>query len=275
MAVKTTKKKLEGAPGDSVNGDLRHVLSTFGLNPNEADVYLALLELGTRPASVIAKRAKLKRANTYNVLASLSEKGIVQEFEKSGVRHFSCSPPRNLTALLEKREQELKQSKILLEKALPNLEKLQNPLSTPPKVRFYQGINGITELLAETLTEPRDTIYSFIDPSVFLTHSPELKKMFKDYIDARIKRGVWLHGIVPYSKEMESEVKRSGNKERGKRKIKLLENLDCPTETIIFGDKVAIVSVENVQIGILIEDKGVATSLRSIHQCLWALLEEY
>ncbi|MCB0360843.1 MAG: hypothetical protein KDD44_14440, partial [Bdellovibrionales bacterium] len=122
-------------------------LSAFGLSESEIAVYQATLQLGTRPASVIAQKAGLKRGHTYNVLGQLAQKGIVQELVKNSVRHFTCSPPERLIGLLEHRESEISRQKDLLRQAIPKLEALRNPNHAQPRVRFYQGEAGVREIL--------------------------------------------------------------------------------------------------------------------------------
>ena len=83
------------------------VLSALGLSAPEIAVYTELLAIGAQPASVAAKKAKLKRGHTYNVLGELTHKGLVQEFTKSGVRYFSAAPPQTLLSILANRQDEL------------------------------------------------------------------------------------------------------------------------------------------------------------------------
>src|SRR3989344_5977681 len=68
-------------------------LQGFGLTEPEVSVYFALLEFGSQPASILAKKAHLKRGHTYNMLALVMQKGDVQEFEKDGTKYLTgCSP---------------------------------------------------------------------------------------------------------------------------------------------------------------------------------------
>ena len=124
--------------------DIVTALRAFGLNDVEIAVYTSALQLGSRPASVIAQKAGLKRAHTYNVLATLAEKGIIQEFVKNSVRHFTASAPAALLSTMEEREKQLEKQKSLLSSIIPELERLRSPLISRPRVRFFQGGEAVS-----------------------------------------------------------------------------------------------------------------------------------
>lgn len=103
------------------------VLKAFGLTDPEIKIYLTSLELGPQPASIIAKKAGLKRGHTYNMLALLIQKGIVQEFTQDGIRFFSSRPPSTLLSTVEHREEQLEILRQGLLRVIPDLEKIFNP----------------------------------------------------------------------------------------------------------------------------------------------------
>ena len=61
-------------------------LKNLGLNDKEANIYLALLQLGKSTATKIAKKSGLKRPTTYVIIEQLIDKGFVQKL----VNHFGC-----------------------------------------------------------------------------------------------------------------------------------------------------------------------------------------
>lgn len=50
---------------------MKEQLEKLGFSPKEADVYLALLELGTAVVSDVAKKANINRSTTYILLDAL------------------------------------------------------------------------------------------------------------------------------------------------------------------------------------------------------------
>ncbi|MDD4319918.1 MAG: helix-turn-helix domain-containing protein [Candidatus Peribacteraceae bacterium] len=249
-------------------------LQGFGLSEPEISVYLALLELGTQPASVVARKAGLKRGHTYNVLSLLMQKGVVQEFEKKGVRTFTCTRPAGLLSLLERREEGLEGVKRQLLQSLPFLESIINPLAVQPKVRFYQGIEGIKQIYEDTLRFPDNDLYALGDFEHYFPreNSPELNDWMWDYCNRRAKAGIRYIGIVNKSPTTDLAFKRRKGQ---KRTFKMLRNVDLPVEVNIYGDRVAIISSSKDMVGLIIEDKPTADTLRHFHQAVWKMLPDY
>lgn len=249
-------------------------LQSFGLSESETAVYLALLELGTQPASVVARKAGLKRGHTYNVLAGLSQKGVVQEFERRGVRTFTCTRPANLLSLLERRADDLENTKRQLLQSLPILESIINPLAAQPKVRFYQGIDGIKQIYEDTLRFPNQDLYAIGDFDHYFPreNSPELNDWMWRYCDRRAKANIRYLGIVNKSSTTDIAFrKRKGQK----RVFKMLQNVDLPVEVNIYGNRVAIISSSKDMVGLIVEDGPTADTLRNFHRAVWAMLPDY
>lgn len=254
--------------------DFSSVLTQFGFNKPEADIYISSLSLGAQPASVIAKKAKLKRGQTYNILSQLKDRGIMQEFIKDGVRHFVSCTPSTLLSLLTSQEQAIAAQKQRLLELLPVLDKIRNPHIVQPKVRFYQGVEGLKEVYNDTIRIPNQKIYALCDfehlfPAL---HSKELHEWIWEYTNRRAAQGVWLLGIINKSKE--SDLAYTWRKKQ-KRKMKMLNNIYLPVEFIVYGNKVAFVSTKDDMVGVIIEDRPIAETLRNFHQAMWAFLPEY
>ncbi len=254
--------------------DTLSTLVQLGFNASESAVYIASLELGSQPASVIAKKAKLKRGQTYNILSQLKDRGIIQEFTKDGVRHFVGQSPSTLLSMISVREEELAVQKQKLLQLVPILEKLRNPLIVQPKVRFYQGIQGLKEVYNDTIRDPGQIIYAVCDfeHTFPAEHSKELHDWLWKYTDRRAAENVWLHGIVNKSKDSDLAYKW---RRKQKRKMKMLKDVYLPVELIVYGDKVALISTKEDMVGVIIEDKPIAEMLRNVHRAIWPFLPDY
>ncbi len=57
--------------------DLNKLLTSYGLSSNQSKVYLYLSKIGIKTASEISKALKIPRTETYHLLNSLEQKGIV------------------------------------------------------------------------------------------------------------------------------------------------------------------------------------------------------
>lgn len=244
------------------------LLNDVGLDDSEAAVYMAALGVGSRPASVIAQKAKLKRGQTYNVLNSLTEKGIVQQVEKNGVKHFSCSSPKALVGMLEAKERELAEKRLQLERAIPELEKLINPNINQPRVRYFQGIEGLKAVYDGILSEPITEFFTISDVPLFWSESKEERiAYFRSFIARREKLGITWYGIcVPSAEALEQEQLCPSPL----RKIKWWDQQGMAANYWLFGDKLAVTSKEQEQIGgVIIENRIVANTFKLIFDFMW------
>jgi predicted transcriptional regulator with HTH domain len=249
------------------------LLNDVGLDDSEATVYMAALGVGSRPASVIARKARLKRGQTYNVLGSLIEKGIVQQVEKNGVKHFSCSSPKALVGMLETRERELAEKRIQLEQAIPELEKLVNPNINQPRVRYYQGLDGLKTVYEGMLTEDVRDIYTITNlPHMNLFVNKDERVSFtRSWTQKRHELGIYWWGICPRSPELDEQVRINPSKERKMKEFP--GGLDA--ELWIFGDKIALSTAKGEIAGIVVENESIASLFRLCFLELWKQLPDY
>jgi len=252
--------------------DVLAALNGLGLSETEIVIYQAVLATGSRPASVIAKKAGLKRAHTYNILEALKEKGIVQETIKNGVRHYSPIAPSSLLAMMENQVAELIQKKKKLEGIIPLLENIQNSIGRQAKVRLFQGKDGICEIFEDILRVGED-MFSFVDlQNSWSSYDDDSRHWIESFIQRREQRGITWRAIAVKSDVSDRELKR---RSAAKRKVKILTGVHLPGEINIYGPKVALTSTKGEMIGALVENEPIADTLRAVHQVLWALLPDY
>lgn len=250
------------------------LLEQLGLTHHQAKIYRASLEIGAQPASVIAKQTGLKRSHTYILLGQMKDMGYIQEFIKNGIRHFVSCSPATLLSMLTNRSQEIEARKEKLLQMLPSLDAIRNPLITQPKVRFYQGVEGLKEVYNDTIREKTDAIYALCDWEHLFPaeRSKELHDWMWDYADRRAGKNIWFLAIGNKSPESDIAFRR-GRKQ--KRKIRMLIGVYLPVELMIYGDKVALMSTKDDMVGVIIEDKAIAETLRNFHKAVWPLLPAY
>ena len=253
------------------------LLATFQALQCSSDalrVYIELLSIGSQPASTIARKAGLKRGHTYNLLTTLQERGLVQEVTHRGIRFFSAAHPQTLVTILQGKQEQLDHEKRSLLSVIPELERIKNPLVVRPRVRFFQGSEGIKEIYEETLSVPHAIIYAVGDFQHFFPaeQDPELNRWLWRYSERRAKKGIWYYGILNQS-SVSDEAYRTRVKHR--RKLKMLQGVDLPVEVNIVGSKVAIISTSKDMVGLILDDQPTADTLRNFHQAIWSNLEDY
>lgn len=253
---------------------LSSLLQKIGLSDKDAEVYLACLELGTQPASVIARKAGLKRPTTYLILEGLVKKGLVSEYTGSSVKFFTSVPPEYLLNFVEKQRRELSSHQRELEQFLPQLQSLSNPYSLSPKVRFYEGMEGIERAMNDTLTAKGELrAYSIMD-AWFARE--DTKDFIHWYGKQRVnERKIPVYCICPDTptsrKYLEDDYVDVPNENRLSNFRWLPKEIQgFSNEINIYDNKMSIACLgKNELLGIIIESESIAQTQRAIFDAAW------
>ena len=242
---------------------IQELLSQIGLSSKEISVYLGLLELGKGTVSQISRKAGINRTTGYDILDSLLTKGLVSVSGKEPKQEYIAESPDQITKYLEekiKRDQEaLEQTK----KLLPELKTMHN-VNDRPRVRFYEGIQGLIDVYEDTLTakEPIVAYASYED-----MHSL-LSKYFETYYKRRAEAGIHARGIVPAT-PMAYERRELNEKERRELSLVPKEKFGFTPDIEIYDNKIMIASWRE-RLGIIIESAEIADAMKKIFELAWA-----
>jgi len=244
--------------------DINNVLQDLGLDSKEAKIYLALLELGSGTVQEVSQKSGVKRTNIYNFIGPLKGKGIINEIVEDDK---IILVPENPDILVKRAERNYQEIKV----ALPELMGIFNLPGTKPKVRFYEGIEGLKKGWGDLL-ETREIggkIYAFSDyekiaetfPTNFPWYVPEKRANKKIFFYCVAKDG-------PKGREVQSKDKTQ------MRETKLFRELKLDTEINVFENKVAMLSFRRPYSAVIIEDRAIAMSLKSIWDGWWNKAED-
>ena len=241
---------------------LQRLFHNLGVDEKEAKIYLAALEVGSSPVSLIAEKARMNRVTAYGILEKLVRKGMVNFMIKRKIRYFHATDPELLLKEYQKRLRDL-------EKALPDLKRLYG--ETPhPKVNYFEGVEGIKTIYQDTLMAKTE-ILNFCN-------SREIREFWpwydEEYVSERVKRKIYLRGIAPDD--------RLGQKVRAAddsmfREIRLLprDKYNFSNDINVYDDKVAIISFRHEPIGMIIENAEIADTQRAIFEMVWDFSEKF
>lgn len=228
-------------------------LKEIGLAEKEAIVYLACLELGNGSAFSISKHSKLPKSTVYDVLDSLSKKGLVHIYPKGNRRHFSISDPE---IILEKIRS--KENTVL--SIMPELKALHYSSNQKPRVRFYDNEEGIAIVQKEILEEAKE---------VFAIISAEDVKfeIFASFVEKRVKKKIPIKAIFRDSPEA-SQYKANDRRELRQSKI-INTNFDFSSLEYIWENKVAVLTLKNNIAVTIIEDVEIYKIHRAMFESIW------
>jgi sugar-specific transcriptional regulator TrmB len=246
---------------------LKTVLKDLGLNDKEIHVYLNALEIGTKPASVIARRVKIPRNTTRFLLDKLVSKGFVQKSTKANTQLYTPEKPENLIKLLERQRRE-KNANIdkqidQVKKIVKELESRYRPETTKPKVAYYDGEEGLIKVYEDTL-KSSETLRSFACYDVEHEGFPDY---FKNYYKKRVKNKIPIRCIHIGSELGKYKTLLDAEEWRESRLLPPDKYYFTP-EVQLYDNKVTIASwIE--ELGIIIESQEVYEVFRTIFELAW------
>ena len=243
--------------------ELPTTLHTLGFSTKEATVYVALLELGTGTVTQIARKAGINRTTGYDILDSLAAKGIVNVTGKEPKQEYAAEPPESVMEYL-KREAEAATARITKAGALlPQLRSVQ-ATQNRPKVKFYEGTDGLKQVYEDTLTSTEPIrAYANVDDM----HNG-LPNYFPEYYNRRSGKGIAIRAIVPHTPI--GRARGTYDKEE-KREIAFVppEKYYFSPEINIYDNKIMIASWRE-KLGVIIESAEIADAMKKIYELAWA-----
>ncbi len=238
-------------------------LSASGLDEKESVAYMALLELGEATMSELVKKSELKRSTLYFIVEALHKKRLVGIVKKGKKTVYSAEDPKRL---LEQADENRRN----LEYAMPELLSVANNIVKKPKVRFFEGVEGIKEVYKDVLRYPDQKMHAWVSESMITQF--DSKFITEHYIPKRLENKIWAEVIASDSvagKDFKA------NDLKALRKTKLLDESQFPLsiEISLYGrDRIGFMSIED-QLGLIVESKPIADTLKSIFKAQWEHLD--
>lgn len=238
-------------------------LEKIGFEPQEAKVYLSLLTLGEATVSDVAKHAGVVRTTCYYTLQKLHEKGIAHPYVKRKVHYWGVEGPRWLASRLE-------EQKNSLNLIMPQLLAMQAVSGNKPSFTYYEGVDGIKDILKDILKEKRNLLsMSSMEDAIAL-----LGQQFRYFIARRASAGLSVRFITNRSPETVAMQERDDAESRHTHFLppgKEIKNMHY-----IYGDKIAILSLNRkLPTGVIIKDPDIAHTQRILFESLWRECDHY
>lgn len=251
-------------------GDVSDVLGRLGLKPAESEVYLTCLHAkdGLR-VQQLAERTSIKRSTINLILERLLDKSFLTYHLEGSRKVFTAQPPEHLLYEAESTVQDLRSIIPLL---LANTKS-----SGGSRVRFFEGKDDVTKIYNDHLltqimnNDPRKEILSITSGQDVFKVMPDHQRQF---INRRIKEQIPIRWIAP-----DNELARSflPGSRQAFRQMRFFDpnTYHFDIEFDVYADKVSMSDLkDNKPSGFIIENAGIARSMRSLFNLLWNSLPE-
>jgi len=240
--------------------NIEGILKNVGLNEREIRVYLATLELSESTVFPISKKANIKRTYCYDILETLQSKGLVSYFEKNNRRQYTAENPSKIAENLKNNLDDFKA-------ILPDLRAIYNRSPKKPRVRYYEGAEGIITLYNEVLKDKPKELLAISSP-----HKIERKigDFFSDYLKKTAENKIHSRDLITKEDLKKSHFSKLINPEFQKVRI-LPVDVKMSTDTMIYENKIVMISYSDDIHAVVIESDEISASQKMIFEVLWQI----
>lgn len=242
--------------------EIKEILVKSGFSENEVAIFLAILQLGGGTVTQITRKAGLNRTTGYDILDSLVSRGLVSVSGKEPKQEYLAESPDKLVGVLEKGLKEAEKRVADIKKIIPELKSMHN-VRGRPKVRFYEGKEGLKDVYEDTLTS-HEQILAYANVSEM---HQALIGYFPKYYERRAGKNISIRAIIPDSPI--GKHRASKDKEENRESVLVpVGKYNFSPEINIYDNKVMIASWKE-KLGIIIESAEIADAMKKIYELAW------
>ena len=193
----------------------------------------------------------------------MQKEGLISQTIQGKKRLFVGEDPEKIKRDLERKE-------AAFNEILPMIKSIYNVKCVKPKIRFYEGVDGLKECYLDTL--------KYSGEILALGSEHAAKALSTDwlvsYVEERVKKKIFLKAIVADSQLVQKEFL---SKDREQMRIsKTIDPKKYPftIEINIYGHQKVFLMSPNEQIGLIIEGQEIYRTMKSMFELIWDLLPE-
>lgn len=238
-------------------------LISLGLSKEEANVYLATMELGGGFVSVIARMAKVHRVTCYNTLGNLVKKGLITYTTRQRVRLYIPEPPQVFF-------NQLSEKYLTAKKVLPELVALQRSDAFTPKIRFYEEKENMVTIFND-MAEAKTEILGYTNLVPLQALFPDVMEKFGNAI---VKKK--LHGrfLSPFEPENQSYIKQFFHEAISTGLLEILcvnpQQFPFKNGVFFYDTKMAIISyAKHELLGVMVESAVNTQTQKAMFDLAW------
>lgn len=233
--------------------NINEQLKTLGLNSSEVRVYLFLLENGLETPAQISKGTGIQRPNTYHILHSLLEKGLLLEQKEGKRRAYVTADPESLFIELERKKE-------IVADILPDLRGLRRTQKNKPMVQYFDGLSQIQDIYQMSLQGKKIIALGSTDRLYQL-----MPKFIEGWLEEIKNRQIVLQDIVTHVSGSEAAHKMVASL-KGYYDAKVLPKAtgELTTDILIWNDHLALITLDEPFFGTVITNASLVNTFRRV-----------
>jgi len=167
----------------------REILEELGLSPNEAKIYIALIEIGDSSVPQISVKTGIHKRNIYDTIPRLLQKGLIYQIAESKESRYAGVEPNKLSDLIWEKESRLNS-------ILPSLKQQFKKTTTNEAVYIYKGVEGFKNYLRDILKIGEDVYFIGAKGGWF---DKDLQTFIKKFLKQAKNKGIKYYHIFDNS----------------------------------------------------------------------------
>lgn len=238
--------------------EITEVLSGFGFNPKDEQVYLVLLEMGQTTLTPLARRLSLPVTTIQSTMHRLVKKGVVDVTKNKSRSMFTAHHPDVFKTLLTEQARSVAG-------ILPLLASLKTETLEQARIKIFER-ERVTDILNESLNAKSKTVYEIVSAKEFQN---VIGEKFH-YSRRRVQKNIKLKSLRVRSEEIKTYSAATHAKELREAKF-LPTDMTFHTSILFWDDTVAIFSTKAEGSHVMITSKSVREMVQQIFELLWSV----
>lgn len=254
-----------------MNEEIIKTLKMLGFSPQESEIYLTILALGTPSVTEIAKKISRARNAVYFHIRNLKEKGLVSETRIGKRQHYVALPPTEFVKKITNITTEF-------ESFIPQIKILNSLQRETPIIEITESRQGYIKIYKEISLLPNGSVFRVMEGKQALELELGIltQNEWKSFFSTIVKKGISTKAI--FTSECKKVPPRFLSKENQelltKRfwELKTISNKTLAMQQLmyIYNDKVAFL-FPNSSLVVTISHKGIADILAASFDALYSL----
>lgn len=251
-------------------------LTSIGLSREQAVVYEVLLKIGESPVRAISKalpaEVQISRPLVYKVLEELVALDAVAKTDAKGkIALFAPKHPNALAKVIDEQKERIERVKKQFVATSGKLSSLFNLSVGKPGVQFFEGEDGIWEVLMDSMNATEE-ILSYADIDAVEKYIPDLNA---EYSAMREEQTVYKRVMLVDSKQGRDFISSYDHNVTKAKLIKSTEGqLYFQSIIQIYDNKISYITLtDEYLIGIIITNQNIADTHKYLFESLWGCSE--
>jgi HTH-type transcriptional regulator, sugar sensing transcriptional regulator len=229
--------------------DYKTTLEKIGLSPNEAKIYLYLVDHGQSKAGKIAKGSYIQRSSAYMAINSLVAKGLVGYITIGKVKFFTATSPNRILEFIKEKETFAKD-------LIPLLKEKHKQTKEEGQVRMFKGDRGVMAVFKDIIRSKEHNDVWGEDGNLAKRMPIFASQFVRDQNEHNIKtRIITREKLITYSK--------------GTTYRFVDETTKSNIAVNIYGGKIAIIIWTDDPEAVIIENETAAKAFKSYFEFMW------